>query len=135
MGVPSPFDRSIVYKVFQLYLRLCSRKGCFETALNTALLLYSFFPQADPMGCLLHIPFLALSCKRFAAITHIAESGLVLGSLPLILLPNWSFDYALSLFEQDRKEDALSAMKESLLRWPELVRLLAERSVARFGSR
>lgn len=115
--------------MFHLYLLLCSRKGCFETALNVALLLYSFFPQADPMGCLLHIPFLALSSKRYASIIHMAESGLVLGSFSLVLLPNWSFDYALALFKQDRKENALEVMKESLLRWPEIVRQLVEHSV------
>ena len=58
-----------------------------------------------------------------------AESGLALGSFSLILLPNWSFDYALALLEQERKENAVEIMRESLLRWPEIVRQFVEHAV------
>ena len=119
----------VIYRMFHYYLLMATREACYETALNTALLLFSFFPQGDPMGCLLYIPFLALSANRFATVQHLAESGLAIGSLPLILLPNWSFDYALALMKLNKMDKAKEMMRESLLRWPEAVRLIIEHSV------
>lgn len=105
------------------------RKSCFDTALNTSLILYSFFPQVDPTGTLLLIPFLALSAKRFQSVIRIANSSLAIGPLPLIVLPNWGFDYGLALYRTGEKEQAREHIIESLKRWPSMPKLMRENAV------
>ena len=95
------------------------RKSCFDTALNTSLILYSFFPQVDPTGTLLLIPFLALSAKRFQSVIRIANSS----------LPNWGFDYGLALYRTGEKEQAREHIVESLKRWPSMPKLMRENAV------
>lgn len=110
-------------------MRLSARKACYVTALNVCMLLYSFFPQVDPRGTLMSMPYLALLSKRFATLQRIAESSLLVGTLPLLLLPNWAFDYGYALYELDEKEKARQQIKESLMRWPQVLRLLKQHSV------
>ena len=105
------------------------RKSCFDTALNTSLILYSFFPQLDPTGTLLLIPFLALSATRFQSLVHIAESSLSNGPLPIIVLPNWGFDYGLALYRQGETERAREQIRESLKRWPSMPKVMKENAV------
>ena len=93
------------------------------------MLLYSFFPQVDPKGMLMRIPHLALSAKKYSTIQRIAESSLMVGTLPLLLLPNWSFDYAYALHMMGEKEKARQQVLESLMRWPQVLRLFHQHAV------
>lgn len=77
----------------------------------------------------MHISYLALVSKRMSAIQRIAESSLVIGTLPLLLLPNWAFDYGYALFKLDEQEKAHQQIKESLMRWPQVIRLFLEKAV------
>ena len=108
---------------------MCLRKSCFDTAFNTSLMLYSFCPQCDPAGVLPLIPFLALSAKRFSALTRIAEAGLAIGPLPLLYLPNWGFDYGLALYRIGDKARAKEQIRECLKRWPTMPKELKAHSV------
>ena len=114
--------------MFQFYVQMCLRKVCYETALNSSLLLYSFFPQTDPTGQLLLIPYLALLTHHHATIERMMEAGLAVGTLLLALLPNWSFDYGLALYRENKPE-AREQIKASLRRWPQVLRMLVENAV------
>ncbi|OAO14465.1 hypothetical protein AV274_3768 [Blastocystis sp. ATCC 50177/Nand II] len=118
-------NNKILFDVFALYVHMAIRKACYETALNSSLLLFSFFPQGDPTGQLLLIPYLALTTHHYTLIEQMMESGLAIGTLLLGMLPNWSFDYGLALYRQN-KEGAREQIKSSLRRWPQVLRMLAE---------
>lgn len=122
------FIHRILFDVFALYVHMAIRKACYETALNSSLLLFSFFPQGDPTGQLLLIPYLALTTHHYTLIEQMMESGLAIGTLLLGMLPNWSFDYGLALYRQN-KEGAREQIKSSLRRWPQVLRMLAEMAV------
>ena len=120
--------RSVIFKAFQFYVQMCLRKACYETALNASLLLYSFFPQTDPTGQLLLLPYLALITRRYATVERMMEAGLAVGTLLLAMLPNWSFDYGLALYREN-KPGAREQIRASLRRWPQVLRMLAENAV------
>lgn len=87
------------------------------------------FPQADPKGCLLRITHLALVSKKFNVVRRMAESQLMISTLPLLMLPNWSFDYGYVLYRADEKEKAREQIKESLKFWPQVIRCFSEKAV------
>ena len=127
------FTHRIIFDVFALYVHMALRKACYETALNSSLLLFSFCPQCDPTGQLLLIPYLALTTHHFSLIERMMESGFAIGTLLLGMLPNWSFDYGLALYREN-KEGAREQIKASLRRWPQVLRMLAETAVLVSGS-
>ena len=77
----------------------------------------------------MRIPHLALSAKKYSTVQRIAESNLLVGTLPLLLLPNWSFDYAYVLYMNGEKDKARQQVLESLMRWPQVLRLLHQNAV------
>ena len=122
------FTHRIIFDVLSLYIHMAIRKACYETALNSSLLLFSFFPQGDPTGQLLLIPYLALTTQHYALIERMMESGFAIGTLLLGMLPNWSFDYGLALYREN-KECAREQIKPSLRRWPQVIRMFVETAV------
>lgn len=72
---------------------------------------------------------MALVCKKFNVIRRMAESQLMISTLPLLLLPNWSFDYGYVLYMADEKEKAREQIKESLKFWPQVIRCFSEKAV------
>ena len=112
-----------------MYIRLCLRKACYNTSLYTSFLLYSFFPQVDPKGALFYLSYSAIMSKNYPFIKRMIESSIAIGPLPLLLLPNFSFDYGYALYHLDQKEEGKQQIKDSLKNFPQVIRMLKETGV------
>ena len=67
--------------------------------------------------------------KNYPFIKRMIESSIAIGPLPLLLLPNFSFDYGYALYQLDQKEEGKQQIKESLKNFPQVLRMLKETGV------
>lgn len=101
-------DNQFYFSTLFKYLQSLWRRGYNKTALNVANMILSLDPEADPMGIIHILDFLAITTGNYKYLMNFYESSVAIHSINIQYYPNIMYGYAISLFEEEEKDNNYS---------------------------
>lgn len=105
-------DNQFYFQTLFKYLQSLWRRGYNKTALNIANMILSLDPEADPMGIIHILDFLAITTGNYKYLINFYESAVSIHSINVQYYPNIIYGYAISLFEEEEKENCNIPIEE-----------------------
>ncbi|CAL2029858.1 unnamed protein product [Caenorhabditis brenneri] len=101
------YENRAFYLLLHRHMLNAANKRCFETALNTAKMIFKLDPANDPLAIIAIIDVYALKAKQYQWVIDVYEE--TKGFKQSHLLPNWPYSVALAKFflaksDEDREE-------------------------------
>uniref|UniRef100_A0A1I7V4H6 Transcription factor 25 n=1 Tax=Caenorhabditis tropicalis TaxID=1561998 RepID=A0A1I7V4H6_9PELO len=117
------YENRAFYLLLHRHMLNAANKRCYETAWNTAKLIFKLDPVKDPLAIVSVIDIYALKAKQYTWLIHFYESAKKFKKLHL--LPNWPYSVALAKFfvfkTDEEREIAESDLCSAIRHFPSVV--------------